>query len=240
MTLTQTYLTEKGHLRVPRSVYEEIGFSLEKDKLFLSEEKDCIIISKECKKLPVCNVHAFSDFIEIDREYCVSRGLFNPENECVRENTIYKPNENGETAQCVLLSSEYKIQYYIKDSALVIPLPSEQLKEKYYYYTSLKNGIIHLPSFILSTIKIRHNMVLKAEVKNGGIYCRKCRRTDSITYHQTITPYTADIAFKEQFLPVVYEEIAPESFLLKAAHIQSDGIARLRLTKKTEFVIERL
>ena len=240
MNLQQTYITEKGHFRIPNTVYAEMNFSIDKDNLFLTEDKDCIIISKECKKLPVCNVHAFSDFIEIDYEYCISRGFFNPKVECVRESSVYKPTENSELKQCILLTSEYKIQYYVKDNALVIPMPQEQLKEKYRYCARIKDGILHLPSFILSTLKIRDNTVLKAEVKNEKIYCRKCRSTDSITYHQTITPYTADIAFKEQFLPVVYEEIAPESFLLKAAHIQSDGIARLRLTKKTEFVIERL
>lgn len=240
MTLQQTYLTENGFLKVPNTIYEEMNFSLEKDKLFLSEDKDCIIISKACKNLPVCDIYAHSDFIEIDREYCVSRGLFNPEVECVRENTVYKPNKNGETARYILLKSEYKVQYYIKDNALVIPLTQEQLKEKYDYCTKIKSGKICLPSFILSTIGIRHNTALKAEVKGDRIYCRKCPRTKSITYHQTITFDSIDIAFKEQLLKAEYEEITPESFLLKAAHIQPDGIVKLRLTKKTEFVIERL
>lgn len=240
MTLQQTYLNENGFLKIPHTVYEEMNFSLDNDTLFLSEKDNCVIISKSYENLPVCNVFPYSDCIEIDHEYCSLRGLFNPKTECMRENTVYKTNQNNKTMRCILLTSEYKLQYYIKNNTLIIPLSQEQAQNKYHYCIAIENGKIHLPPFILSTLGIKQNTVLKAEVKDGAIHCRKCQKTDSITYHQTITPDSADIKFKEQFLTANDEEIELENFLLKTAQIPHNSIVTLTLKKKTEFVIEKL
>lgn len=238
--LQNTYIDEKGYLKISSAIYEEIKFSFENDRLFLSEQDNCIIISNDFRNLPVCEIAAHRYSIYIQHDYCVMRGLFNPREECVRETNVYGPKANGKSMRRTYLTSEYKIQYYIKDNALIIPLTQKQIEKDYCYCTKIENGRLVLPSFILQTIGIRNNTALKAEVRNDKIYCFKCPKTTIVKYNQTITYDNLNIAFQEQLLKTEFEEIQLESFLLRATRIQPNDIVKLRLVTKKEFVIEKL
>lgn len=243
--IQRAYIKENGILKVPASLYTEINFTLERDKLFLSEYDDCIIISKECRTKipPVCDVYAQANGIKIDRAYCVMRGLFSPEVECVRESHIPIPvpvsKEEKQTLWRTLLTYEYRVLYYIEDSALVIPLSQYRNKKEYHHYQRLEKCKLVLPFFVSAALKIRHNTALKATIKDGVIYCRKCLKTETIEYNQTITYDELDISLKEQLLIVQNGEITLESYILRAAHIEPTDTVIVRLTRKKEFVIER-
>lgn len=208
------------------------------EEVFLFEKNNCIVISKKYDELPVCDVDVLPAGIQIDEHYCEARGLFNGKNE-----RLHKVERIEEKAYCGFkikteFFQEYRIRYCVKDKALIIPLKPKQFQKKFRHYGAIKNNILFIPNFIASAMKIHDNTLLKLEVKNGKIFCRKCSESESITYHQTVTIDDIDIAFKEQIAKVSEVDIRIESFILKAAHMQSNDTAALRLTAKNEFVIE--
>ena len=241
--LQRAYIKENGVLKIPASLYTEINFTLKRDKLFLSEYGNSIVISKEYNSLPVCDVIAQANGIKIDCAYCLKRGLFSPEVECMRESHIPIPvpvsKEEKQTLWRTLLTYEYRVLYYIEDNSLIIPFSQHMNKEEYHHHQRLENCKLLLPSFVSATLKIRQNTALKATVKDGIIYCRKCLKTETIEYNQTITYDELDISLKEQLLIVQNGEITLESYLLRAAHIEPTDSVIIRLTRKKEFVIER-
>lgn len=237
--LNKTYINEKGVLRIPRKAYEAMNLSDENDKIFLTEQNNCIILSQEYKTLPISEVYLYGRNIAIEPEYCATRELFEPENECLREKTEYIQNKNGRREKCTILESEYSVKYFMKDSAMIIPLSKEQMNHEYYFCTSVEDGIISLPSFITSVIGIKYDTALKAEVRDGIIHVRRCPRTTKVIYDQIVTA-SSKLEFTEQLLRPVHNCVELESFMLKPARIKPNDTVRLKLVTNKDFVIEPL
>lgn len=237
--LNKTYISEKGILRVPRKAYEAMNLSDESDKVFLTEKNNCIILSREYKTLPISEVYLYGRNVVMDVAYCNARELFVSENECLREKTEYIQNKNGRREKCTILESEYSVKYFMKDSAMIIPLSKEQMNHEYYFCTFIENGIINLPSFIVSVIRIGYDKLLKAEVRDGIIHVRRCPRTTKVIYDQIVTA-SSKLEFTEQLLRPLHNQIELESFMLKAACIKPNDTVRLKLVTNKDFVIEPL